>query len=982
MKHAYLFLILLTLGFPCRAQNQITVKEAAEITYQAKETVKAYQSLLNFVVFAENAPNELKDAIENSCSVSRNQIFLNKEAIIEDDIDPDNRLGQTRDLPVEKYLNTLDISYEKDIDPSIAFTSVQVSHVKKKDYLYIKVFFESAFGKANKKKNVPYPVRQRVALLRAEKRGNRWYTFVSGIRFHDPANTVDNTENDIPIVPETDGSLVAGTNGDTLSLTQDKVAIAIRDYEALQEESKRKLQDEFNQAITYANQLYANQEFEEAESAYKKARELNPFNTVPLVQLIRVKRELGSRTYESFLAQAERAKKERRYEEAMDFYQKALQKKPQASDIITRELQPLSQRVNDIASIRNKMESGNIDAAIEECDRKIKDKRKFINDYPEFFLLRGKSYLLSTDRRAKDRALEDFNKTLEIDAYYQEARLIRADYLEKSGNAVGAITDYDVALANIPLEKELFGERAAIATKKVALKNNLKNFKGAIDEYEKLLREAERLGIPKNPVFFYEKGLLEMKKAGADRSATEYGDADKSFSTALTLNTTFTLAYFHRGLARFDLEKYREAAKDFAEAEKLGLDTVYRKTIQSKSDILYASGLQALSEMKLDKAEKAFRNAIVIRPKNAKAWFKKGETLFAGRDMENALEHYNTAISHENFFPEAHYSKGLALSKLSRYQEAIESFGQATQQNKSYVAAYQGAGRAHQKLANYKVALLPLSNAIDLLLAEYKKAKKNDNKTAIPLLKSRLADVYHDIGQCHYQMKSYAEAVKILDISIDYGPDFADAYHYRGLAMLAQDQSKSAIKDLSKAIEYFPEDATYRYALADAFFHHKEYAESIKHYTTVVRIDSLNALSDTKYKRGLCHVKSGSYEKALKDFSDYSVAVSDDRADSFSTDYGFLYLQLKQDSLAMAEFDKVLRRKEQYAEALYGMACVYDMKKNLAEAMQYVEKSILTKKLNKTFVSQQEEFFLKNLRGDKLFNKKYTSLKKKNLASS
>ncbi|MDJ1472176.1 tetratricopeptide repeat protein [Cytophagaceae bacterium DM2B3-1] len=988
MKLHYVLAILLFISQVVfvQAQEQITVKEAAEITYQAKETVKAYQSLLNFVAFAENAPNELKEAIENSYSPSRNQIFYSKDAVIEDDIDPENQLGHTKDLPADKYLNTLDILYEKDIDPTITLSNFQVSHLKKKDYLYIKVFFECQFSRKDRKKQLSYPVRQRIALLRAEKRGNRWYTFISGIRFFDPSLPIESTDNDILILSDiaiaADTTQLSASGNTEAVASSDRLELAIKEYEALQEESKKKLEEEFKQAITHANQLYANQEFEEAETAYKKARELNPFNTVPLVQLIRVKKELSIRTYESYMAQAERAKKERRYEVAMDFYQKAVQKKPQATDIITRELQPLSQRVNDISSVRNRIEAGKIADAIEECDRKIKEKRKVIADYPEFFLLRGKAYLLSSDRKAKERALEDFNKAIEIDAYYQEARLIRADYLEKNGNAIGAITDYDVALANIPLGRETHSERVAIITKKVLLKKNTSNLKGAIEEYEKLIRETDQLGLTQNAEVFYEKGLLEFKKAATEQSTTEYQNADKSFSKAISLNSTLLLAYFQRGLVRFDLEKYREAAKDFFESEKLGLDSVSRKSIEWKSKTLYDGGVKALEEGQLDKAEKFFRNAIVIRPKNSLAWFKKGEVLFSRQEFETAIDHYNTAIGFTSVFPEVYYKKGLALYRLSRYNEAIQCFDQAIKQNKNYIEAYKGAGDSYQKLTNFKIAFSFYQNAITILQPDLKKAQKADNKNLVTKLKSQLAEVYHGVGQCHYNTKAYPDAIKAFDKAIEYVPDFSDAYYYRGITFLAQNNLKDAVKNISKALEYFPENPSYRYAIANAYYLKKEYGEAIKNYTTVLRIDSINTLKDTKHRRGLSFVMAQNYEKALKDFSEYNASVENGKETVFYTDYGFLYLQMKQDSLATMQFNKALLHTSEFPEALYGLACVYDTRNNTNDAMLYVEKALLSKQLNKSFVVYNEEFFLKNLRNNKVLAKRYSALKKKNLLSS
>ncbi len=98
---------------PTEQQSKVSLKDAKEISYQAQATVESLQNLLNYITFSDNVPSELAEVIANSYKTSRNRIFFNKDIIIEDDINPQAMFGKTKDVPAEKYLNDLDLPYEK-----------------------------------------------------------------------------------------------------------------------------------------------------------------------------------------------------------------------------------------------------------------------------------------------------------------------------------------------------------------------------------------------------------------------------------------------------------------------------------------------------------------------------------------------------------------------------------------------------------------------------------------------------------------------------------------------------------------------------------------------------------------------------------------------------------------------------------------------------------------------------------------------------
>ncbi len=203
--HSAVIFLLCTfaLGTPVWAQKEqrLTDKDAEEIKNKAKNAISELENLMNFVSFNEATSTEIQNVIGRSYGSSAgSQLFFNKKTIIEDDISPGFDKDNTKDLEVDKYLNILDVFYTKTTEPSISLANVQVSNVKKKDFLYVKVFYESNFGGKYKKTGAGYTPKQRVAVVRADKVSYRWEVRIVAITFYDPFKPITSTENDIRVV--------------------------------------------------------------------------------------------------------------------------------------------------------------------------------------------------------------------------------------------------------------------------------------------------------------------------------------------------------------------------------------------------------------------------------------------------------------------------------------------------------------------------------------------------------------------------------------------------------------------------------------------------------------------------------------------------------------------------------------------------------------------------------------------------------------
>src|ERR1051325_5287526 len=106
--------------------SDLTIADRAEIRYKAELLVHELESLLNIITNKDITLTETRDLIANSYGNSKNKIFFNADAIIEDDINPNHTTFEDpRDASAEKYLNDFDLLYIKGEDPSISFSNIK-----------------------------------------------------------------------------------------------------------------------------------------------------------------------------------------------------------------------------------------------------------------------------------------------------------------------------------------------------------------------------------------------------------------------------------------------------------------------------------------------------------------------------------------------------------------------------------------------------------------------------------------------------------------------------------------------------------------------------------------------------------------------------------------------------------------------------------------------------------------------------------------
>jgi tetratricopeptide (TPR) repeat protein len=234
--------------------------------------------------------------------------------------------------------------------------------------------------------------------------------------------------------------------------------------------------------------------------------------------------------------------------------------------------------------------------------------------------------------------------------------------------------------------------------------------------------------------------------------------------------------------------------------------------------------LSRISE--IDKAERAFRTAIKLRPNYAEALGNLGTILREAEKFEEAEIVLGKALDLNSNIIEANNSMGLVLSHLGRHEEALKYLDAAIALNPNYANAFNSKGLALKGLGQ-----------VDGAISAFKAGLKLDESNT---------DILINLGYAYSQITRHTEAITFIQKALDLRPPNEAEFTFRLAVLQGQNgETESANQTIRSAIRLDPEHAEpYRfmttlkkYTLGDPeivdmekrFENSKESAESHKH---------------------------------------------------------------------------------------------------------------------------------------------------------
>ncbi|MCD4774067.1 MAG: hypothetical protein K8R41_11870 [Bacteroidales bacterium] len=185
--------------------------------------------------------------------------------------------------------------------------------------------------------------------------------------------------------------------------------------------------------------------------------------------------------------------------------------------------------------------------------------------------------------------------------------------------------------------------------------------------------------------------------------------------------------------------------------------------------------------------------------------YKEGISFYKGKKFADAISKFeisakiaketgdNKAVKKaNNMIPKIYYSKGMTLLKNKDFINALASFNKSIKLSPAYTKAYYG------NVLVYKYQ----DDADNIILATNKimEIGKEDDKY-VNKAKSVTHKYFLATGTEALKKMNYSDAIKYLNLSMDYGTANADTYYYLALANNGLKKWDDAVSFANKAIE-------------------------------------------------------------------------------------------------------------------------------------------------------------------------------------
>lgn len=285
--------------------------------------------------------------------------------------------------------------------------------------------------------------------------------------------------------------------------------------------------------------------------------------------------------------------------------------------------------------------------------------------------------------------------------------------------------------------------------------------------------------------------------------------AEKDFGQSLTLNPKNNEAFLYRGVCRSQQLNYLGAYEDFNQSIKLN-DEDWR---------VYAN--RAMASLQLDRFVDVIADCnkvINLKNETAHTYLLRGEAK-AGLGMYNvAIDDFERAMSLDTNAMRPVLHRGIARARLEQFENAITDFERAlTLDSENMLPVFHRAA-AYTEMGKYNLALTDLNkvlsqypnNAIVLFNRAIIWAETNnpakalaDYERVVQLNPKNILGFYNR-GNLYYNQKNYRAALADFNQAIALFPEFIDAHENRAevLRLLGREHDfEVALRELQKLKE-------------------------------------------------------------------------------------------------------------------------------------------------------------------------------------
>lgn len=331
-------------------------------------------------------------------------------------------------------------------------------------------------------------------------------------------------------------------------------------------------------------------------------------------------------------------------------------------------------------------------------------------------------------------------------------------------------------------------------------------------------------------------------------------------------------------------------------------------------------------------------------------WIQQGDSAYASGNYEEALQLYSQILELDAEKDEIYNNRGMAYLNLKQYDQALADFSRAIEleggtdvyynnrglvyyyqeQNEEALADFTKALEMNRSDANYYANRGDVYNAMedyDHALEDYNEALRIDD-TRTATLNNR-ASVYFKQGK-------YEEAAADYTAAIGEKAENGILYWNRGEAYRMLGKFQEAVEDYNQYAQDPKAELTEEFLTkrAEAYAELEEYDLAAADYTAAIEKNSENP---ALYQgRANVNYQQGAYEEALEDYNQYLSSEEDAVA---LGNRGYCYLQLEQLEEALADLNRCIQLKPEYAWAYYTRGQIYQKQEKYEEAKADYDKA-------------------------------------------
>ena|GEM_PF-793739 len=507
-------------------------------------------------------------------------------------------------------------------------------------------------------------------------------------------------------------------------------------------------------------------------------------------------------------------------------------------------------------------------------------------------------------------AIDCFNLALMI-----EPELVHSWY--NKGLALAGMKRYEEAIYCYDRAIQIEPEGASIWVGKGLALTGLQRYEDAIDCYGRALQIE-----PKNAMAWNNKGI-------ALYGLKRYEDAIDCYDRALQIDPTLNSARENKKIAQeaswrgLEDEEYEWPEED----EEEGVD--YEEDADEDDEYWLFKGWDLTEAGEDEKAIECFERALEISPENDEAWEGKGRALLKLGEDEEALECFEKALEIDDKNDLAWEGKGQVLLLSDEYEKALECFEKAIEINPSLNNAWQGKGKTLMHLNEYEEAIECFDEVLESNSRDVSEGDKIEilvdkvvslynlgrHEEAIDILEYLIAifnkkdwALFYK-GMCLLELERYGEAVECFDEITESnkegdvtGSTLAYCYEYKyddATHIVCTSCGPYSMKDVWRL-------------KGDTLYSLGKFERAIESYENVLEINPEDRESMKKKKRA---------EQSLKEMEDKEKKLK--KAEKLKEEGNFIkaaeiYRELGEleEEENMERFEKILKKAKGYETAL------------------------------------------------------------------